>query len=411
MSADRRSLFVLFVVIAVVVALAGCQGGESASGKFEWQPLFGDFTNDTSDVVATVGDVKITARMVALYIDELPPRIRSEFEGADGERLAVKKMIDQALMVQSAMALKIYNDQDVARQLISQRRNTLDYAMRNYGLLRGKKPSEDELRSFFNDNKDKYRQLGLVMARHVECLNRDDANLAYQRIQSGEFKDSFNHVVSEMSVNSDTKKEGGNTGWFSKGGFIPYIRGAEDFANQVYDMEKGVQPPIKVVDRWHVVEVTHREYARPQTFTEAKEKVAQDMLPGWQNALIKDYLLEARQTYNVAMMGKYAPGQGATPDELFTRALAVVDVDKKLDLLSMIHTDFPTSNRADDALFMSANVALVSWSDRRVAERYLNMLIKEYPDSELIEDATFLRNNLNNPKVLNPQSIDDLRQN
>ena len=413
MSAVRRSSLLILAVVLVTGALSllsGCQE-QATPEKFQWKPLFGDMAQDTSEVVAEVGDITITQRMIDLYIDELPPRLKAEFQGADGQRLALKRMIDQVLMVQGAMDLKIYNDQDVARQLISQRRNTLDYAMRNYGLLRDNKPGEDVLRTFFENNKDKYRQLGLVMARHVECLSKADADLAYKRLMSGEFKNDFPHVVQEMSVNSDTKKEGGNTGWFSRGGFIPFIRDSEAFSAKVYDLDIGLHPPIQVADRWHVVEVTHREYERPQTFSEAKEKVAQDVLPGWQDAIIKDYLLEARAKYPVQMLGAYAPGQGATAEELFARAMAVGDPTKKLELLSMIHTDYPQSGKADDALFMSANVALETWQDLRIAERYLLMLITEYPDSELVEDAKFLRDNLYNPKVLNPTSIEDLKQN
>ena len=46
-----------------------------------------------------------------------------------------------------------------------------------------------------------------------------------------------------------------------------------------------------------------------------------------------------------------------------------------------------------------------------MAERYLTLLLKEYPASDLAADATFLRDNLYNPKVMNPESIEDLKQN
>jgi len=308
------------------------------------------------------------------------------------------------------MGLKLYNDQDVARQLIAQRRNTMDLAMRNYGLLRDHKPAEKDLRAFYNDNKDKYRQQGLVLARHVECLTRADAEKAYQRATSGKVGDDFLHVVAEMSTNPDTRKEGGVVGWFSRGGFVPFVRNSQGFSEKVYDFEIGVHEPIQVGDRWHVVEVTKREYERPQTFKEAKNQVLVDMLPGWQDAIIKDYLLSSRKTYPVQMLGKYTPGQGATAEELYKRALAVAEVDKKLELLSMIHTDYPESDKADDALFMSAMLVQEKLQDLRVAERYLLLMLEEYPDSELAEDARFLSKNLYNPRVLNPQSIDDLRQ-
>lgn len=410
MSAVRRT-FALLILVSALFSLVGCQNDNAPADNFVWKPLYGDFTNDTSPVVAEVGDIQIRQRMVDLFIDELPSSRKTEFQGPDGQRLALKFMIDQVLLVRGAMEQKLYTDQDVARQLISQRRNTLAYAMRNYGLLRDNKPSEDDIRAYFNEHQDQYRQQGLAMSRHVECLTKADADLAYQLLTSKTPKHSFESVVAEMSVNKDTKKEGGVTGWFSKGGFVPFIRDGEQYSSLVYDMDIGLHAPIKVGDRWHVVEVTHREYERPQTFAEARDKVLKDMLPAWQDGVIKDYLLSARDSYPVKMLGIYAPGQGATEDELFRRAMAVADPEKKLALLSMIHTDFPDGNRADDALFLSANVALDTWQDPRIAERYLRMLIDEYPDSELIEDAKYLRDNLYNPKALHPQSIDDLKQN
>lgn len=408
MTAFRYFAFV-FIFVGLGLTLVGCQDGAETAENFQWKPLFGDFTVEDKQVIARVGEEAITQRMLDLYIDELPPRLKNQFEGEDGKRLALKSMIDQSLMVQGAMDLKIYNDQDVARQLISQRRNTLDYAMRNYGLLRDNKPKESDLREFFEKNKANYRQQGLVMSRHVECMTEADANLAYKRLQSDEFKNGFEHVVNDMSINRDTKKEGGKTGWFSRGGFVPYIRESEDFARVVYDMEDGLNAPIHIGDRWHVVEVTHREYERPQTFTEAKYKLEADLLPAWQDGIIKDYLLEARNTFPVEMLGIYRPGQGATPTELLKRALNLKDAERQIELLTMIYTDYHDSGKADDALFMSANIALERWQDVRIAGRYLTMLIDEFPDSELIEDAEFLLKNLNNPRVMNPQSIDDLR--
>jgi len=407
MNSARR--IILFVALAGALLANGCQ--ESGSDqRLQWQPLFGDFTKDTSEVVARVGDIEITQRMVTLFIDELPKNVKAKFAGPDGERLALKKMIDQALMVQGAVAIKLYNDQDVARELISQRRLTLDSAMRNYGVLRDNKPAEADLRAFFNDNKQNYRQQGLVLARHIACKTKAAADKAYQRVLSGKSKDDFLHVVADMSVNPDSRKDSGNVGWFSRGGFIPFVRNSKIFAEKAYDMDIGLHAPIQVGDRWHVVEILKREYERPQTFKEAKDKISVDMLPAWQDALIKDYLKEARVTYSVQMLGKYQPGGGATAEELYARALAVTDVEMKLELLSMIYNDYPTSDKADDALFMSGMLAQERLQDMRVADRYLQILLDEYPDSELIEDATFLKTNLYNPKVLNPQSIEDLRQ-
>jgi hypothetical protein len=339
----------------------------------------------------------------------LPPAQRSRFNGPDGRRLALKKMIDQTMMVLGAVDLELYRDQDVARTLISQRRNALDTAMRNYGLLRGKEPSEQEVQKYFTDNRDKFRQLGLVKARHVETLTREDAQRAYDRLRAGGKGNDFPHVVKDLSRNPETAKTEGELGWFNKGGFVPYIRSGAVFTAHVYDLPVGLSPPLQIADRWHVVEVTDRQSERPMTFAEAKEQVIKEMTPGFQAAIIEDYLLDARTKYQVQKYGEFASGKGMTPEEIFARAMALPKAQDKLDLFDLIVSDFPQSDRADDALFMAAQVALEAGGNLRTAERYLKLLIDHYPQSELVSDAKYLRENLGNPKVMSPKSIEDLR--
>jgi hypothetical protein len=216
--------------------------------------------------------------------------------------------------------------------------------------------------------------------------------------------------MTDLSTNEETKKLEGSVGWFNQGGFIPSVQGSSQFTTTAYGLEMGLNPPFMVKDRWHVVEILKRENERPMTFSEARGQVEAEMLPAWQDGIIKDFYRNARKTAKVEMLGRFAPGQGLSVDELFARAVGVVDPQQKLELLNLVHTDYPESGRADDALFMAANVAMDTWTDVKVAERYLNLLLEEYPDSELAPDAQFLRDNLYNPDVLNPKSIDSLRK-
>ena len=398
-----------FSGLLVLLVLAGCQGGQSQGG-FQYLPLFGNGAKDPTPAIAEVNGIKITARDLDIFLENMPSAQQSKFAGEDGRRLALGRMIDQTLLALGAVENKLYNDPDVAHQLIAQRRITLEKSMRNFGLLRGRDPSEEEIRDFFMDNRAKYRQLGTVKARHIEVMTEADAQLVYKRLTKGGPGNDFPHLVQEFSVNAETAAQEGDVGWFNKGGFVGGIRSPQIFTAKVYDLAAGVNPPVQVGDRWHVVEIRDREFERPSTFAEARGVVLQEMLPGYQDAIIKDYLLDARRKWPVQMFGEFAPGMGMTAEELFSRAIALKNPDEKVEMLDLIHTDFPNSGRADEALFMAAQVVMEASADLRIAERYLSLLIKEYPDSELFDDATFMRDNLYNPEVMNPRSIEDLKQ-
>lgn len=403
----RRFHLVLPMLLLAIVSATGCNDLEQSSA-FTWQPVFGDFIRDTTPVLAKVGEIKITQRDLEIFMEDLPGDQRNKFRGPDGERLALKRMVDEALLVQAAVEQKLYNEASVARNLIMLRRNSLVHGMRQVGLAGDLEPSEEELKQFYMDNRSEYNVLARINARHIECATEEEADKAYERLQSKFWKDAFPYVCADYSINADTKVNGGDLGWFNRDGFIPYIRDSKTLIGAIFDLEIGVNKPMLIGNRWHVVEISQRQPRRPQTFAEARNRVSVDIMPGLIDGVVKDYLKEARQRYGVELMGEFAPGQGLSPDELFARAIANADPERRHDLMIMLQTDYPDSPRADDALFMAADAAMEAFADLRVAGRLLKQLIEEYPDSELIEDARYLRENLYKPELRQPRSIEDL---
>jgi len=399
----------LLLVSALMVTAAGC-GQQNSGAGFGWKPLFGDLAKDTSPIVAKVGEITITQADLEQFIDEQPERLKGDFAGPEGERVALRRMVDQTLMVLGAVERKLYNDQDVARSLVMQRRLTLDRAMRQYGLLRGVKPTDEQMRDYYEKNIDRYQQQGLVRARHVECLNKADADRAYRRLQTKEVKNDWVHVCEEISINEKTRKLAGDAGWMSDGTIVPLIASGADFSKAVFNLPIGVNPPLQVGDRWHVVEITHREFERKSSFEEVKDTIRNEMMPGFQDAIIKDYLKSAREKHGVELTGRFTPGQGMTPQQLFERAMLNPDMMRRIDLLIMIAEDFPESDRADDALFMAGNTAIENLTDLSVGARIFESLIELYPESEMADDAKFILENLYDPRFRQPKSIEDLRR-
>lgn len=394
---------------ATLLALTGCNQQQTGAG-FGWKPLFGDLAKDTSPIIAQVGEVTITQADLEQFIDEQPERLKGDFAGPEGERVALRRMVEQTLMVLGAVDRKLYNDQLVARSLVMQRRLTLDKAMRQFGLLKNAEPSEAQLREYYEKNAGRYKQQGMVRVRHIECREKAGADLAYRRLQAKDPRDDWARVCGEVSVNEKTRKLAGDAGWMSDGTIVPLIESGAEFSHAVFNLPIGVNPPMKVGDRWHVVEVTHREFERDSSFDEVKDTIKNEMMPGFQDAIIKDYLKGARAKYGVELKGRFTPGQGMTPQQLFERAMLNKDIMRRIEILRMIADDFPESDRADDALFMAANTAIENLADLSVGGDILATLIETYPQSELVDDAKFILENLYNPKFRQPTSIEDIRR-
>jgi peptidyl-prolyl cis-trans isomerase C len=403
-----RRFLPIAMVLALGILLASCQdkGGSSPSDIF---PIFGNGAQDDSEVVAIVGDVKITQMDMDLHFKELVPRLQSRYEDSPGRQLLLKDMIDEVLLVLGAQDSSLLKRPEVIQDLTSQRREVMTMAMRRLGIQEGVSPSEEELKAYFEDNRKQFRQLGKVRSRHVECLTEQEANKVYELLVADGSPANFMKVAAEYSVNTASLAQQAEVGWYNRNGVIPFLLNGKLFTQLTFDLEMGLHPPIQVVDRWHVVEILERRPGRTMTFNEARKIVKESMLPAFYDGMVKDYLLEARNTYSVTRLGKYAPGQGLDVDGIMERASLVADPLIKLDFYRMVFTDFPDDDRADDALFMCALVSMDNFADSRTAMRYLDLLIAKYPESDLREDVVFLKKNMYNTDKLNPKSIEELR--
>ena len=161
---------------------------------------------------------------------------------------------------------------------------------------------------------------------------------------------------------------------------------------------------------WHVVDVHDRRRERPQTLEEAYDRVVSDMTDEFNRGIIDEWMRTAQAAADIEYFAEFRPGHGKTAKELLERAFYANDVEEKLDLLGLVVDDYPESEYADDALFMAGNLVLDTWGDRRQASVYFYELIKRYPDSVYREDAQFMMDNMDQPGMVQPKSIEELRK-
>ncbi len=393
-------------LIVFALGMGGCQGAGSSEASRLDGAVFGDGTKDPSPVIATVDGYDITQHMLDMRYEELDKDLKARYAGDDGKRLFLREMVASYLRVREAEKRRLQDDPTVARVLISQRRNAMDLALVN-DVVKGKEPGIEEIRAYFLGHRDKYQRLGSMHAAHIECATKEKADKAYAEAKAD--KRPFPYIVHDYSIDEKTRDKDGDLGWFNEDGFIPGIPNSKAFTKAIWNFEVGVNPPIKFDDHWHVVKVFERQYGRPQTLDEAYDRVLADMKPDFQQTLIDAWNDDARKNADLEYFGDYRPGKGQTPQEIFARAQAAADASQKLELWAMLVDDYPQSDRADDSLFLAANLVLDTWGDQLRATRLLRRLVTDYPDSEFASDAQYIIDNMSRPNFVKPKSVEDLR--
>ena len=410
---DSRQLVLLLLCVTAGLALVSCQAQDSERSNlaFDRHTLFGDGIPDRSPVICRVGDLEITERQLDLRRKEMSEGEQARYDGPDGQRLLLKRMVEEALLVHAGYERELYNDADVARTLIANRRFTMANAMLQIGLLKDHEPSLDEVREYYLAHREQYVNQGIMQAQHIECATEEDADRAYERLTEGEGRQAlFPYVAGDLSINEKTRITRGELGWFNKGGFIAMIPDSKAFIAAIWDFDIGLHRPVEVNGRWHIVEVLRREYARPMTLEEAEYRVKQEMMPSYQDEIIKTFYAEQLAAVGITYFGSFRPGEGKSDRELFERAFHAQDPSRKRALYELLIEDYPESELVDDSLFMLGDLALEGLHDGRLAANYYHRLLTEFPDSEYADDTRYLLDNLRNPRRRTPTSSEDLQR-
>jgi hypothetical protein len=417
MTAKRKYLSSMFLLLvgALVLGLVSCQsadqeGGGQGLAVAKDQPIFGNGFIDKTPVLCRIGGQEITEKMLRLRYEELPRSLKSRFSGEGWEKRFLRYMVDELLLTQAAVERKLYLEPQIMQNLISTRRSALKTAMRDIELIKGIQPTEERIQQHYEQSKIHYKRQGTMHARHIQCNSREAAQDAYDRLRRGGWEGGFGYVVADYSVNEESAKLAGDLGWFNKNGFIPALPYGKEFSAFIWDWEPGLHEPFEFQGDWHVLEILGREYERLLTLDEARDQIVRELQPIVEEEAVDDWLRQRKQEVAVEYFGDYRPGQGLNPRELFERAWYANTPEQQLDYFKMLLDDYPDSDLVDDALFMMAQIHLDRWGELAIAARYLKRLLDEHPDSELSEDARYIMDNMGKPGFMSPKAIEDVKQ-
>jgi hypothetical protein len=401
------------LLAAFACALSSCQRPAAGAGGAgpDYRGIFGNGFKDASPVLAKVGDLEISRNDFDRRYGELPDKMKKQYSGEGWEKRFLRFMTDEALSYQEAQKRNLARDPEIGQLLVSSQRYVLINALRERALAKEAKPTEQELHDYYERTRDSYTVLGILQARHIQCRDRQTAWEAYRAIRAAVNPEAeFPRQVAKHSVNAESAKQGGELGWFNKGGVIAAIPYGTRFTEVVWEWPMGLHEPVEINGDWHVVELQRRERDRTLSFEEARDRVMKALLPMVKQKHIDDFLRQARRTTKIEYFGEFAPGGGVNPRDLIRLAQLAATPEEKLELLKQVLDEYPESDYVDDAQFLAANLYLDAWSDVPFAAKYLDDLLREHPDSEYAGQARYLLDNITKPNFGQPGSAPDLKR-
>jgi len=242
-----------------------------------------------SNVVARVGDTRITVTDFQEFLDQNPIGFRSAQDEFDGKRLFLDSLISHTLLVRAAYEKHIDQSPEVAKILAANRSRFLLDALYEFHVSSNVSVTEAEIREIYADLEYQIR------AFHILLDNEDTAQMVFEKLKAGE---NFEQMAYRYSLDQRARRNRGDMGYFIRG------TAPDEFERVVFQLAVGeTSPPFQTSLGYHLVKVVDKK------LNDMREEYAR-MRP----ALEQQLLLSKRQMFTTLFFDSIAAKYPVTVD-------------------------------------------------------------------------------------------------
>lgn len=238
-------------------------------------------------VLTTIGELKITEKDLEYMKRNMDRRLLAQFSGEKGEYYLLQELVNQKLMAMDAKGTDLLESEEFKFEFESMKDNFISqYAINT--LLENVEVTEEEVKKYYEENEDKFREGQRVKASHILVDNLDKANELYENIKNG---DDFADVARKYST-CPSSRNGGDLGFFGRGQMV------KEFEEKSFSMNVGdISEPVKTQFGYHLIHLTDKDSKKE--FEDIKEELMQTLLAQKQQEAYVNKINELRKKYNV----------------------------------------------------------------------------------------------------------------
>ncbi|HHX23680.1 MAG TPA: foldase [Thermoanaerobacterales bacterium] len=281
----KKSLAIIIVISLVLIATLAACGTDASS-------------NDAEDnIVARVNSEVITKDELYDYLVNENGRTALNYLIANKiVELEAKsqdiKVTDEDLQKEIDVMADQYGGQETFEQYLKMYGYSLDNIKSNIEtnlnimkLLEHEiTVEEDEMKAYFETNKERFDEKEQVKASHILLDSEDKAKEVRDKLQAGE---DFAQMAKEYSADTSNNEQGGDLGYFVRGQMVP------EFDEVAFSLEPGkISDPVKTDFGYHIIKVEDKKPAREATYEENKEEIEkilfEQKIPAAYNAWIQE---------------------------------------------------------------------------------------------------------------------------
>ena len=260
----------------------------------------------TDELLAQVGDSRLTTSRLDMMIDLMPPQIQVMLRSNDQMRQElINRWVDINLIVQEALASKIDQDPLVKIKIDEMKNRVLVETLISQRLDTKTPIPAEEIAAYYANHSSEFEQGEQVQAQHILIRLAPDAGAAdkekagktiatiQDKLKNGE---SFATLAEQFSEDPGSKNKGGNLGYFGRGQMVKEIEDAA-FATK----PGATSPPVQTHFGWHLIHVLDRKAPQKPPLEQVSKEIEARLKADRNEQALKKLIDELKSKYLVTV--------------------------------------------------------------------------------------------------------------
>ncbi len=244
---------------------------------------------DNNKVLAVVNGREVTGEDYNLFINSLDPQLKAYFTQEEYNKDIVNELVYQQLLYEEAIENGVDKEEDFLKVLEKTKQSMLKtYSLGK--LLSTVKITDEEMKEFYEKNKDLFIKGETAKASHILVDEEDKANEIYEKVKDG---DNFAELAKKFST-CPSSERGGELGEFQKGQMV------KEFEDAVFSNEIGtITEPVKTQFGYHIIRIDDKKDASTLSFDEAKDRIYNELKRKKEQEVYNKKVDELKEKYKV----------------------------------------------------------------------------------------------------------------